>query len=89
MIATEEELEWRDEAEEWRGTTISGAAVEILADDFSACFQAGATAERRRLINNIRIRAQRRTTSLGNSDYTDRCWNELADWIEKLADNAL
>ena len=36
--------EWRDEAEEWRGSTINSEAVEILADDFDACFRDGVLA---------------------------------------------
>ncbi len=36
--------EWRDEAEEWRGAHMDSGAVEILADDFDACFHDGVIA---------------------------------------------
>jgi hypothetical protein len=40
--SAEESLqEWRDEAEEWRGTLVGSDAVAILADDFDACWRDG------------------------------------------------
>lgn len=45
--------EWKDEAEEWRGTYVDNTAVEILADDFDACFRDGVIAGKAELAEQI------------------------------------